>query len=73
MHELQRDSGRLTVVGDDCQAIYGFRGTTAGVFNDFASVYGHPGLQQPLQANYRCNATTRALSAPLLVCSKQVQ
>ena len=46
-------SQRVTVVGDDYQAIYGFRGAQPDVFQKFIDVYDHPELQQPLQDNYR--------------------
>jgi hypothetical protein len=43
----------VTVVGDDYQAIYGFRGAQPNVFQRFVGDYDHTTLQQPLQYNYR--------------------
>jgi len=58
---LQMESRHVTVVGDDFQAIYGFRGAQPNVFNRFLEDYNHKLLQQPLQLNYRCHYTTSLL------------
>lgn len=50
---LQSETRRVTVVGDDYQAIYGFRGAQPDVFQRFVGDYDHLTLQQPLQYNYR--------------------
>lgn len=51
---LQKDNRRITVVGDDFQSIYGFRGSQPDVFQKFISNFYHKDLEQPLQYNYRC-------------------
>ena len=51
---LQRDRGQLTVVGDDAQSIYGFRGATAKAFSLLRELLPNDGLTVlPLQRNYR--------------------
>ena len=64
---LQLESQRVTVVGDDYQAIYGFRGAQPDVFQKFIDVYDHPQLQQSLQDNYRYGDT--AAGRPKRLCS----
>ena len=49
---LARPHGNLTVVGDDCQSIYGFRGADIGAILNFGTRYPtHTRLL--LQSNYR--------------------
>lgn len=50
---LQLEKRQVTVVGDDHQAIYGFRGSMPTVFRDFTNDYDHPSLLQTLTVNYR--------------------
>lgn len=50
---LQQEKGHLSVVGDDHQSIYMFRGSIPSVFNDFINNYNHPDLRQNLTLNYR--------------------
>lgn len=40
MNALQEGRGHVTVVGDDAQSIYRFRGSTPGVFAAFQHEYG---------------------------------
>lgn len=51
---LQEDRGQLTVVVDDAQSIYGFRGAQPAIFELYKRVYEQAGLTtQPLTLNYR--------------------
>ncbi|KAK9823365.1 hypothetical protein WJX72_002229 [[Myrmecia] bisecta] len=49
---LQREARRVTVVGDDAQSIYLFRGAYPAVFRAFKEVYMHDDLQRALEENY---------------------
>ena len=53
MNMLQLEQRQISVVGDDHQAIYGFRGSYPDIFNEFISNYDHEALQQSLTKNYR--------------------
>ena len=44
---------KTTVVGDDMQSIYGFRGAYAGALQDFRDLYTHPDILHTLSINYR--------------------
>ena len=50
---LQGDRGQISVVGDDFQSIYGFRGAKPNVFPEFIDQFDHDKLNQPLEINYR--------------------
>lgn len=50
---LQGDLNQITVVGDDFQSIYGFRGALPDVFPNFIEQFSHENLNQSLQMNYR--------------------
>eukprot|EP00967_Tisochrysis_lutea_P056030 scaffold70662_cov13-Tisochrysis_lutea.AAC.1 len=51
---LQQERGHITVVGDDAQSIYRFRGALAGVFQAFQDTYDRQGmLSTSLVLNYR--------------------
>ena len=59
MNLLQLEKRQITVVGDDHQAIYGFRGSLSTVFRDFIDDYDHPTLQQTLTVNYRHSSSAK--------------
>ncbi len=50
---LQQVTRRVTVVGDDAQSIYRFRGAEPGVFGAFRAAYDRAGLTAMLTNNYR--------------------
>jgi DNA helicase-2/ATP-dependent DNA helicase PcrA len=52
LRRLRADDSRLTVVGDDAQAIYGFRAATARHILDFPEVFA-PATTIVLETNYR--------------------
>ena len=62
-----QESGRITVVGDDDQAIYGFQGAT-GSFAPFEAAY--PRFQRTcLEQNYRSTAAIVRASSTLAACN----
>ncbi len=53
---MERDgSANLFVVGDDDQAIYGFRGSRPSILRDFTTTY-ETAVRIPLEINYRCSS-----------------
>ena len=50
---MKPDGSGLTVVGDDAQSIYGFRGATVRNILDFPSSFTQPARQVTLDRNYR--------------------
>ena len=50
---MKPDGHGLTVVGDDAQSIYGFRGATVRNILDFPSSFARPARQVTLDRNYR--------------------
>ncbi|QDT38504.1 ATP-dependent helicase [Stratiformator vulcanicus] len=52
LRQLRPDGDGLTVVGDDAQAIYGFRGATVRNILDFTDTFGDATIV-PLELNYR--------------------
>lgn len=53
MNHLQADSGQIMVVGDNYQAIFGFRGSVPRIFFMFEEAYNHSQLRSTLTINYR--------------------
>jgi len=53
LHGLAPDGSGLTVVGDDAQAIYGFRGATVDNILDFPGQFSPPATLVRLEENYR--------------------
>ena len=54
-----------TIVGDDMQSIYGFRGAYAGALQDFKEQYSHPDILRSLSTNYRHALAVTGSSLPL--------
>jgi DNA helicase-2/ATP-dependent DNA helicase PcrA len=63
---LAGSKANLIVVGDDDQAIYGFRGTSPRYIIDFESLSGRQLESLPLSFNYRCPANIVAHSTSLI-------
>jgi DNA helicase-2/ATP-dependent DNA helicase PcrA len=63
---LASSKANLIVVGDDDQAIYGFRGTSPRYIIEFESLSGRQLESLPLSFNYRCPANIVAHSANLI-------
>ncbi|MEX3825261.1 UvrD-helicase domain-containing protein, partial [Paraburkholderia sp. BR14262] len=59
---LKPDGRGLTVVGDDAQAIYSFRGATVRNILDFPAQFDPPARQVTLERNYRSTAPILAAS-----------
>ncbi|HEY2387537.1 MAG TPA: ATP-dependent helicase [Candidatus Binatia bacterium] len=53
LHALKPDGAGVTVVGDDAQAIYSFRGATARNILDFPRQFDPPAAIVTLEENYR--------------------
>jgi DNA helicase-2/ATP-dependent DNA helicase PcrA len=53
LRRLKPDGRGVTVVGDDAQAIYGFRAARAGVMRAFPACYEPPAAVVTLEQNYR--------------------
>jgi DNA helicase-2/ATP-dependent DNA helicase PcrA len=59
-------SGNVTVVGDDDQSIYRFRGAYLTIFDDFKQHYGSNARVEKLEQNYRSTKNVVALARQLL-------
>ena len=59
---LKPDGAGLTVVGDDAQAIYGFRAANVGNILDFPSLFTPPARVVTLEENYRSTQPILAAS-----------
>ena len=67
---LAYPENNLYVVGDDDQAIYGFRGASPGIFSRFATDFPHA-VQLKLEANYRSNAEIVEAAGRVIACNKE--
>jgi DNA helicase-2/ATP-dependent DNA helicase PcrA len=63
---LLAENKRLSVVGDDDQAIYGFRGCSPAFIIDFAKLLGLGVEEHVLATNYRCPRNIVRLSTALI-------
>ncbi|MGH8802717.1 MAG: ATP-dependent helicase, partial [Casimicrobiaceae bacterium] len=63
---LKPDGQRVTVVGDDAQAIYGFRAATVRNILDFPGQYDPPATVIALERNYRSTAAILAAANALI-------
>ncbi|PLZ01808.1 ATP-dependent DNA helicase [Burkholderia sp. WAC0059] len=62
LHALKPDGRGLTVVGDDAQAIYSFRGATVRNILDFPAQFDPPARRVTLERNYRSTQPILAAS-----------
>jgi len=66
VHTLTASSRRLTVVGDDAQSIYAFRGANVGNFGLFTNHYGRDAVVVELQQNYRSSGNIVVVASHLI-------
>lgn len=67
---LAHPENNLYVVGDDDQAIYGFRGASPGIFTRFKADYPQA-VQLSLEANYRSNAKIVEAAGRVIACNRE--
>jgi DNA helicase-2/ATP-dependent DNA helicase PcrA len=68
---LKPDGRGLTVVGDDAQAIYAFRGATVRNILDFPAQFTPPAHQVTLDRNYRSTQTILAAANGVIALAKE--
>ena len=68
MQMLMNPPYNLFVVGDDDQAIYGFRGADSKIFQSFLQDFPNA-VQISLEMNYRCGGTIVKASRSLIECN----
>jgi len=68
---LKPDGRGVTVVGDDAQAIYGFRAATVRNILDFPAQYAPPAAVITLDRNYRSTAPILAASNAVIALAKE--
>lgn len=71
LHALKPDGRGLTVVGDDAQAIYGFRAAEVRNILEFAQHWGSAARVLPLQRNYRSTAPILEASNAIIALAAQ--
>jgi DNA helicase-2/ATP-dependent DNA helicase PcrA len=68
---LKPDGRGLTVVGDDAQAIYGFRAATVRNILDFPSLFSPPATVATLEENYRSTQPILAASNAVIGLARE--
>jgi len=68
---IKPDGRGLTVVGDDAQSIYAFRGATVRNILEFPARFEPPALQVTLDRNYRSSATILAAANAVIALARQ--
>ena len=68
---LKPDGRGLTVVGDDAQAIYSFRGATVRNILDFPAQFDPPARQVTLERNYRSTQPILAASNAVIDAARE--
>jgi len=68
---LKPDGRGLTVVGDDAQAIYSFRGATVRNILDFPAQFDPPARQVTLERNYRSTQPILAASNAVIGAARE--
>ncbi|BAL25698.1 ATP-dependent helicase [Azoarcus sp. KH32C] len=71
LHALKPDGRGLTVVGDDAQSIYAFRGATVRNILDFPSHFTPPARQVTLDRNYRSTQPILAAANAVIARAKE--
>lgn len=61
---LVAEGGRVVIVGDECQAIYGFRGADTASLDTLATAWNAE--RYPLARSYRCPRSVGSLVRPLV-------
>ena len=71
LRALKPDGRGVTVVGDDAQAIYGFRAATVRNILDFPAQYAPPATIVTLERNYRSTAPILAASNAVIALAAE--
>jgi DNA helicase-2/ATP-dependent DNA helicase PcrA len=71
LRAMKPDGRGLTVVGDDAQSIYAFRGATVRNILDFPAQFEPPALRVTLERNYRSSAPILAAANAVIALAKE--